>query len=446
MTIDRGQRAASSIGHDARFQDLLRLAPDPVEMIGGVFARNLPSTPLIDLVVSPNLMSEPLRQSVGSAGYVSLRVLTTRRAEVLFRSTVDAPPLVAIVVPTYNCAHYIRETLDSIRTQDYATILVAIVDDESTDETVERIQQFMTECTDEVAVVFTGIPHIGNPGLTRNIGIGSLTPPHMAYLAFMDGDDLYASPDAIKSLVDCLERQGDKIAAFGDYDWIRSDGAPLAPPSGLRKRPDGAWRWSENRRLTWKTLANGSVTVFHLQCLMVRRGAPYLPYRPRGEDVEYYAHLFGMSCDDGTDEIGAVTQIPKLIAHYRRHAASYSHGTHVFQEPGTLRRSLDGVPVPWIYEWARVPDRYITEQNLGEFFLRRHLRECIRAIFQREWSGAWTSIRRAVNDKLISKTALLTLPAKELASDPATRATIGYAATAIGLRHKYHRKPKPSKR
>ena len=186
----------------------------------------------------------------------------------------------------------------------------------------------MSHFSDSVAMVFAQIPHIGNPGLSRNFGIFNLVPCTARYIAFMDGDDLYACEDAIDSLVTALEALPAKIAAFGDYDWIGSEGKPLAPPSGLKRSGGkGGWYWRKNRQLTWTNLADGSISVFHLPCLIVRRGAPYLPYRSRGEDVEYYARLFGMSSDDGGENINSVIQVPKLIAHYRRHAASYTRKT-----------------------------------------------------------------------------------------------------------------------
>ena len=143
----------------------------------------------------------------------------------------------------------------------------------------------MNEYSDTVSIACISIPHVGNPGLSRNIAIRTLVPPIVRFVAFMDGDDLYACRDAIESLVTSLAENPGQIAAFGDYDWIRTDGTPLAPPSGIAKGiRSGQWHWRKRRELTWSNLAEGNVGVFHLQCLMVRVGAPYLPYRPRGED------------------------------------------------------------------------------------------------------------------------------------------------------------------
>jgi glycosyltransferase involved in cell wall biosynthesis len=49
-------------------------------------------------------------------------------------------PLVSIIIANYNRAHLIEETLDSIKNQSYAFFECIIVDDGSTDDSVNVIQ------------------------------------------------------------------------------------------------------------------------------------------------------------------------------------------------------------------------------------------------------------------------------------------------------------------
>ena len=54
-------------------------------------------------------------------------------------------PLVSIVIPTYNSAKYLPETLSSILSQSFQDIEIIIVDDASTDDTREVIQSINSD-------------------------------------------------------------------------------------------------------------------------------------------------------------------------------------------------------------------------------------------------------------------------------------------------------------
>lgn len=101
--------------------------------------------------------------------------------------------LVSIIMPTYNCAKFIGETLDSVLCQTYTEWEVIIVDDCSTDNTKEivdgyiekdsRIKYFCLEVNSGAAVARTKAMELAEG----------------EYMAFLDSDDLWVS--------DKLERQ-----------------------------------------------------------------------------------------------------------------------------------------------------------------------------------------------------------------------------------------------
>jgi len=51
-------------------------------------------------------------------------------------------PLISILLPTYNGAHYIRESIESVLHQDYQNFELIILDDASTDLTPEIISGY----------------------------------------------------------------------------------------------------------------------------------------------------------------------------------------------------------------------------------------------------------------------------------------------------------------
>lgn len=54
-------------------------------------------------------------------------------------------PLVSVIVPNYNYAHYLPQRLDSILGQTYDNIEVIILDDHSTDNSIEVIQRYASD-------------------------------------------------------------------------------------------------------------------------------------------------------------------------------------------------------------------------------------------------------------------------------------------------------------
>ena len=107
-------------------------------------------------------------------------------------------PKVSIIIPTYNRADYIIETIQSIQRQTYQNWELIIIDDGSTDNTEEVIAALEDEKIQFYKAGRTGVTgRLKNSGL--RIASGEL-------IAFLDSDDLWA--------VTKLEKQ---VAALKQY-------------------------------------------------------------------------------------------------------------------------------------------------------------------------------------------------------------------------------------
>ena len=105
--------------------------------------------------------------------------------------------LVTIIVPVYNLGQYIGYCLDSIISQTYSELEIILVDDGSTDDSLE-ICQSLTLKDSRVRVI-----HQDNGGVSaaRNTGLNNA---RGEYIAFIDGDDIVA-PSYIEKLVEAVE-------------------------------------------------------------------------------------------------------------------------------------------------------------------------------------------------------------------------------------------------
>ena len=88
---------------------------------------------------------------------------------------------VSIIIPTYNVSKYIEKCLDSVLNQSYQNIEIIIVDDCSTDHTVEIIKNY----EDSRIHLIQNKMNCG-PSYSRNVAISNASGK---YIALLDGDD-----------------------------------------------------------------------------------------------------------------------------------------------------------------------------------------------------------------------------------------------------------------
>ena len=98
-------------------------------------------------------------------------------------------PLVSIIIPAYNRAHLIAETLDSVLAQTYQNWECIIIDDFSTDSTFQILEEYNKK--DKRFIICEKSPHDKkSASSSRNIGLQKAKGD---YIQFLDSDDLIAS-------------------------------------------------------------------------------------------------------------------------------------------------------------------------------------------------------------------------------------------------------------
>ena len=103
---------------------------------------------------------------------------------------------VSVIIPTYNSVRWIEQTLKSVLKQTHLNLEIIIVDDGSTDKTVQAIKNIV-----DWRIKFFPYQHLG-AATARNLGIQHSTGE---FIAFLDSDDLWA-PRMIERHLSALQR------------------------------------------------------------------------------------------------------------------------------------------------------------------------------------------------------------------------------------------------
>jgi len=133
-----------------------------------------------------------------------------------------AGPLVSIVIPCYNAEAFVGEAIESALNQTYPNVEVIVVDDGSTDGSVDVIRSFGERVRWE-----TGPNHGGGAARNRGIEIscGEL-------IQFLDSDDVLAAGKLARMVPNVLAR-GSGHLVFCDWERV-GEAADVSQIQGMR--------------------------------------------------------------------------------------------------------------------------------------------------------------------------------------------------------------------
>lgn len=230
---------------------------------------------------------------------------------------------VAVIIPAFNCAEFITETLESLEKQSRLPDEVVVIDDGSTDNTAQLIRSFAY--TSHLPVKLVSQVNRGIAG-ARNAGVAHCT---SSFIALLDGDDIFY-PKFIERVRQALMDHPELILCFSDRDVVTSDGEfirrDLDEP-GFRKMaaallPDGVSVLCEDPFLT---LLSGN--VIPIGNLMLRRTAfeKIGGFDDELRFVEDKPFLMRLA------KLGAFGFIDEPLGTWRRHTANTSGAGNAFR-------------------------------------------------------------------------------------------------------------------
>lgn len=103
-------------------------------------------------------------------------------------------PKVSVIIPSYNATRFVKTTIDSVLAQTFQDFEIVVVDDGSTDNTKEVLQDY----GDKIRYLYKengGVSKARNYGIENAVG---------KYIAFLDADDVWM-PEKLEKQVELLE-------------------------------------------------------------------------------------------------------------------------------------------------------------------------------------------------------------------------------------------------
>ena len=153
---------------------------------------------------------KPTNKAVGKSGTVKKLNRAVRKPSRAKK------PLVSIVVPVFNAAEFIDDTIHSVLGQTFDDWELILVDDASSDNTLEVLEQFSS---DKIRVV--KLAKNGGAAKARNKGVALA---RGRYICFLDADDLW-QPDKLERQLAFAKKTGAAFI-FGSYVFADAKGRP----------------------------------------------------------------------------------------------------------------------------------------------------------------------------------------------------------------------------
>ena len=291
-------------------------------------------------------------------------------------------PLVSVMMPTYNAAPFVAESIESVLAQTYQPMELLVVDDASDDETPAIVEDYARRHPDRIRFR-RGTERLG-PCRRRN---DALDLARGCVIAWLDHDDLWA-PEKTAKQVEVLQARPDVGLVYSGYEAFDSDTGERVPWRDRDLEAEG----DTLIPLFVRGCFVASLTAVFRREVLVRR---HMRLRERefsfGDD--YFLWLV-LSLD------WKVARVDEVLAYYRRHAGNESErlGETNFhlRRIALLREFLAEYPeaAPRLGKWRR--------RGLASAFLSAAHFESRRSRLR-----CWLSIARAfASDPLYTQRAL----------------------------------------
>ena len=234
---------------------------------------------------------------------------------------VNDHPFISVIMPVYNCEHYVQEAVESILNQSYSNFELLIIDDASNDATVSIIKSFT-----DTRINLIEKPK--NTGYTNSLNY-CCTIAKGKYIARMDGDDI-SLPKRFEKQITYLESHPEVVVCGTTYQIIGNPKQITLPLTNDEIKI----------RLLWgNCIAHPSV--------MIRKEVldhfiqPYDTLKEPAEDYDLWVRLLAFE---------KLSNLPEVLLMYRTYSNQVSKKREEEQKKSALEtrfKLLDYLTIEW---------------------------------------------------------------------------------------------------
>ncbi|GAB5564471.1 MAG: glycosyltransferase family 2 protein [Winogradskyella sp.] len=201
----------------------------------------------------------------------------------------------AVILPTYNAAHFLEDAIASLLNQTYNSFDIYIIDDCSTDHTKEVVNSFEDSRVNYVK-------NKKNLGLASTLNLGlELLVKQYKYIARMDADD-WAYPDRFQKQIAYLEKNQNIAVCGTQGNWVKS----------FEEESSTLWKYPFNHEeLKYHLLFTacfGHSSVVFRSSFLIENNIKYNEYIKTCEDWDLWTRII---------RLGNMANLPDYLMKYR---------------------------------------------------------------------------------------------------------------------------------
>ena len=223
-------------------------------------------------------------------------------------------PLVSVIIPNYNHARYLDERIQSVLNQTYQNFEVIILDDKSTDNSVEVINQYKDD--PQVSCIIVNEENSGSTFKQWNKGF-ELAKGELIWIA--ESDD-YSELNLLEELVKAYTRRNNTVLAYSTVIGVDENSKPFGADAYGRNQYMSGKQYIKRYLTIANFVKNMSCAIFSKKAAL-KISPNYKTYKGAGD------YLFWVEIAMQ----GNVAIVNKRLSYFRR------HGTNV-----TEKRNADG--------------------------------------------------------------------------------------------------------